>query len=175
MLHRRSAIRILLGIALIATALAVTAPARASTTVSYQATFVEPIGGPAQSPFECAPGTTCGSASISGFGHSDSQVGVFNACGPGCHHRTVVFPDGSTLVLQVVDQGGPFNFSSPGSSGANGYNAAGLPGNPQFLGITETVIGGTGMFAGATGGGTGTVKVAGGIAMGKTSGTLTFP
>ena len=87
----------------------------------------------------------------------------------------MTFADGSTLVLRTVDQPGPFAFTSPGSSGTHGHNSAGLPGNPNFLDITETVIGGTGTFAGATGGGTGTVKVAGGVAIGKTTGTITLP
>ena len=175
MLKRPSLLRLELLFTVLVTALALAPPASASTTVTYQATYVEPYGGPQQSPFSCEAGTTCGSASISSFGHSASQVGVFNACGVGCHIRTVIFADGSTLVLRTVDQPGPFAFTSPGSSGTHGYNSAGLPGNPNFLDITETVIGGTGMFAGATGNGTGTVKVTGGVAIGKTAGTITLP
>jgi hypothetical protein len=86
----------------------------------------------------------------------------------------VWFDDGSTLLLQTVDQPGPFAFTSPGSAGTSGYNAFGLPGNPQFLDIVETVVGGTGRFAGATGGGVGTVRVAGGVAIGHTSGSITL-
>jgi hypothetical protein len=47
-------------------------------------------------------------------------------------------------------------------------------GNPQFLEVNETIIGGTGRFAGTTGSGTGTVALHGGIAIGKTSGTITL-
>ena len=54
----------------VTTALALAPPAGASMTVTYQATYVEPYGGPQQSPFSCDAGTTCGSASISSFGHS---------------------------------------------------------------------------------------------------------
>ena len=172
---RTSLVRLGLLFSMLLTALALAPPASASTSVAYQATYVEPYGGPQRTPFSCDPGTTCGNASISGFGYSEDQVGVFNACGVGCHIRTVTFPDGSTLVLRTVDQPGPFAFTSPGSSGTHGYNSAGLPGNPNFLEISETVIGGTGMFAGATGGGTGTVKVTGGVAIGKTTGTITLP
>jgi hypothetical protein len=48
-------------------------------------------------------------------------------------------------------------------------------GNPQFLDVKETIIGGTGRFAGATGSGSGTVELHGGTAIGKTSGTITLP
>lgn len=164
-----------LAIALAAvTALVIAAPAAASTTVAYQATYVEPVGGPNQSPFSCAPGTSCGSASISGIGHSDNQVVTFNACGFGCHHRTVTFGDGSTLLIRVEDQPSGFAFTSPGNSGSHGYLGFPQAGNPQFLDIKETIIGGTGRFSGASGSGTGTVKLHGGVAIGKTSGTITL-
>jgi hypothetical protein len=48
-------------------------------------------------------------------------------------------------------------------------------GNPQFLEIDETIVGGTGALAGATGSGSGEVKLHGCIAIGKTSGTLSLP
>jgi hypothetical protein len=163
-----------LALAAVAVALAVATPATAETTVPYEATYVEPA--PINTGFACAPGTSCGTASISGLGHSDNQVVVFNACGFGCHIRTVTFDDGSTLVIRTEDQPSGFAFTSPGNSGSHGYiGFPGRPGNPQFLDIEETIIGGTGRFAGATGSGTGTVKLHGGMAIGKTSGTITLP
>jgi hypothetical protein len=150
------------------------APVSAETT-PYEATYVEPVGGPNGGPFNCAPGTTCGSASISGIGRSDAYFATFNACGLGCHLRTIPFPDGSTLFVQVEDLPGPFAFTSPGNSGSHGYiGFPGVGGNPQFLEIRETIVGGTGRFAGATGGGSGTVALHGGMAIGKTSGTITL-
>jgi hypothetical protein len=141
----------------------------AATTFSYEATYVEPFGG-------CAPGTSCGSASISHLGRSDNQVVVFNACGFGCHLRTVTFGDGSTLVIRIEDQPSGFAFTSPGNSGDHGRNCfPGQPGNPQFLDIKETIVGGTGALAGASGSGSGTVELHGCIAIGKTSGTMTLP
>jgi hypothetical protein len=172
---RRITARLVVAVTLLGSLLSVAAPpAQATTTVRYHAAYVEPAGGPQQSPFSCPLGTTCGSVSFSGLGHASDQVGEFNACGIGCHLRTVWFDDGSTLVLRTVDQPGPFAFTSPGSSGQSGYTAFGLPGNPQFLDIAETVIGGTGRFAGAIGGGAGTVKIAGGVAIGHTSGSITL-
>ena len=149
--------------------------ALAETTVSYQATYVEPVGGPNQSPFTCAPGTTCGSVSISGIGSTDDYYTTFNACGFGCHIRTITFDDGSTLLIKVEDQPTGFAFTSPGNSGSHGYiGFPGLAGNPQFLDVKETIIGGTGVFAGATGSGSGSVALHGGMAIGKTSGTITL-
>ena len=156
-------------------AIIATTPATAATTVGYHATYVEPVGGPNQSPFRCAPGTTCGSASISGIGHSDNYFATFNACGFGCHVRTITFDDGSTLLIRVEDQPTGFAFTSPGNSGSNGYiGFPGQDGNPQFLEVKETILGGTGRFAGASGSGTGTVKLHGGVAIGTTSGTITL-
>ena len=143
--------------------------AAAATTFSYQATYVEPFG-------DCAPGTSCGSASISHLGRSDNQVVVFNACGFGCHLRTVTFGDGSTLLIRIEDQPSGFAFTSPGNSGDHGRNCFPVqPGNPQFLDIKETILGGTGALAGASGSGSGTVELHGCIAIGKTSGTMTLP
>src|SRR6266508_5256937 len=143
-------------------------PASAATTVSYQATYVEKFGG-------CAPGTSCGTASISHLGRSADQVVVFNACGFGCHIRTVTFDDGSTLVIRIEDQPSGFAFTSPGNSGTNGYLGFPVGCNPQFLDIKETILGGTGSLAGASGSGSGTVSLHGGVAIGKTSGTMTLP
>jgi hypothetical protein len=152
-----------------AAACIVAASAAGATTLSYEATHIEPFGG-------CAPGTSCGSATISHIGQTDNQVVVFNACGFGCHMRTVTFDDGSTLVVRIEDQPSGFAFTSPGNSGDHGYNCfPGVSGNPQFLDIKETIVGGTGRFAGATGSGVGTVELHGCIAIGKTSGTITLP
>lgn len=152
-----------------AAACVVASSATAATTLSYEATYIEPFGG-------CAPGTSCGSASISHLGRSDDQIVVFNACGFGCHIRTVTFGDGSTLVIRIEDQPSGFAFTSPGNSGDHGRICfPGVSGNPQFLDINETILGGTGTFAGATGSGTGTVTLHACVAIGKTSGTITLP
>jgi hypothetical protein len=137
--------------------LVVTASASASTT-QYHATFVE-VGG-------AIPGGTgsCGSATISGAGHVAYQCVYFNACGGNCDLRTITFDDGSTLVMHesivLVE--------SPGNSSAAGQNA------PLFLDITQTIVRGTGRFAGATGGGTGRVNTAADAVI-TSSGTITLP
>ena len=165
--------KVVLALAAAVAALVVAAPATAGT-FAYEATYVEPVGGPNESPFSCPAGTSCGTATISGIGHASYQVVNFNACGFGCHLRTVYFDDGSTLLIKVEDQPSGFAFTSPGNSGDHGYLGFPLSGNPQFLDITETIIGGTGALAGATGGGSGRVSLHGGVAIGKTSGTITL-
>src|SRR5215204_230656 len=102
------------------------------------------------------------SVAANGIGHSDNCFATFNACGFGCHVRTITFDDGSTLLIRVEDQPTGFAFTSPGNSGSNGYiGFPGQDGNPQFLEVKETILGGTGRFAGASGSGTGTVKLHG--------------
>lgn len=170
---RRTALRgAFSGVAGIALILALAAPALASQTLAYDATYVEPVGGPSQSPFDCEPGMSCGTANVAQLGRGTSVL-VFNGCGLWCHVRTITFVDGSSLVIQEY---GPLtDFASRGNAGQNGYNGFGLAGNPQFLDITHTIVGGTGRFAGATGSATGTVTVAGGVATIKVSGTITLP
>jgi hypothetical protein len=136
--------------------LVLAAPAMATTTLKYQATFVE-IGG-------AVPGGSCGSATISGVGHVAHQCVAFDACGPNCEVRTITFDDGSTLTMHESIVG----VISPGDSSAAGANA------PQFLEITQTIAGGTGAFAGATGSGAGRVNLAANALI-RTSGTITLP
>ena len=146
-----------LALASLAMMLVLVAPATASTQ-SYHATFVEiGSGGP-------PAGISCGSATISRLGHVANQCIIFNACGPNCHVRTITFDDGNTLMIHESVVG----TISPGNSAAAGAYA------PLFLKITQTIVGGTGRFAGAAGGGTGTVNTAAGSVI-IVSGTITLP
>ena len=150
-------VRLSLALVSLAVMLVVAAPATASTQ-TYHATLVEiGSGGP-------PAGISCGSATISELGHVANQCILFNACGPNCHVRTITFDDGSTLVIHESIVG----MISPGKSSAAGVHA------PLFLEITQTIVDGTGRFAGATGAGTGTVNtVAGSVII--ASGTITLP
>jgi len=128
------------------------APATASTTQTFQATFVE-IG------FVPGSAYSCGSGTISELGHVANECVVFDACGPNCEVRTIVFGDSSTLVIHesIVD------FIPRGNS-------------PGFLQITLTIDGAssTGRFAGATGDGIGVVNLAANAVI-IASGTITLP
>ncbi len=129
--------------------LAFAAPAAAGSTRSYHATFVE-IGGGGE-------GYSCGSATMSRLGHVARQCVVFDACGINCEERTITFDDGSTLVIHesIV------NVMVPG-------NSAG------FLEISQTIVGGTGRFVGASGSGTGIVNLDANAVI-IASGTITLP
>jgi hypothetical protein len=148
-------LRIVFGLASFAVVLVLAAPATASTQ-TYHATFVE-VGG-------AIPGGSCGSATISELGHVAYQCVAFDACGPNCEVRTITFDDGSTLVIHESIVG----VISPGDSSTAGANA------PLFLDITQTIVGGTGRFAGATGSGTGRVNLAANALI-TASGTITLP
>ena len=154
-----SLLRLVLALAAVTGCLVVASPAMAQTTIAYQATFVENGAGQVT----CQPGTACGSATISGFGHVAFQSIVFDACGPNCNIRTITFDDGSTLLIQESITG----TVSPGSSASAGANA------PIFLEISQTILGGTGIFEGATGSGTGRVNLAAGAII-HASGTITL-
>ena len=153
--------------------LVVAAPSSAETTIAFNATFVEPHGGPHSSPFDCPAGTSCGTAHLGKLGHGTTVV-YFFGCGAGCQLRIITLDDGSQLVINEF--GDLADFYSPGNSGHHGYIGFGLPGNPQFLDVTMTIVGGTGRFANVIGGsGAGTVKVAGGIVIITATGTITVP
>ena len=130
--------------------LVLAAPAAASTTQPFHATFVE-VGGITET-------GSCGSATISGLGHVAYQCVVFNGCGPNCELRTITFDDGSTLVIQESIVGVI----------AHGQSAG-------LFEITLTIDGtsSTGRFAGATGGGTGVVILPP-LAVITASGTITL-
>jgi len=149
-------LRLALAGAALVVLLALAAPAMAATTLNYHSTFVEIGGG--------IPGGSCGSATISELGHVAYQCVAFDACGPNCEVRTITFDDGSTLVIHESIVG----VISPGNSAAAGTNA------PLFLEITQTIVGGTGRFAGATGSGSGRVNLAANAII-TASGTITLP
>jgi len=150
-------LRVVLALAAFAVVLVLAEPASASTT-KYHATFVE-VGG-------LLPGGvgSCGSATISGLGHVAFQCVAFDACGTNCEVRTIDFGDGNTLVMHESIVG----VITPGNSSSAGANA------PMWFEITQTIVGGTGEFAGASGSGTGRVNLAANAVI-TTSGTITLP
>jgi hypothetical protein len=149
-------------------ALASAGVAGASTTVAWKATFPEQFGGPINSPFNCAPGTSfCGSGEVTGLGQAQDVI-VFGACGSGCDVRTLTFADGSTIVMDETAS----NFQTPGSSDNAPTQTS--YGHPFSLDLSDTIVGGTGRFAGASGSASGQVKLAGGTAIINLSGTITF-
>jgi hypothetical protein len=139
--------------------------AGATTTVSWRATFPEPFGGPRHSPFDCAPGTSCGSGEVTGLGFAQDVI-AFGACGTNCDVRTLTFADGSTIVMHESEPG----FQTPGNSQPNDRSY----GNPVTIFLSDVIVGGTGRFAGASGSAAGQVELAGGVAVITLAGTVTY-
>ena len=100
-------------------------PASASTTVAWDATLTEPIGGPLQSPFQCPANSDCasGHGEVIGLGQVQDLV-EFAACGSTCDVRTLTFADGSTIVMHEVFS----NDRTPGNSSHPTPRYASVPG-----------------------------------------------
>jgi hypothetical protein len=150
-MNKPNILRLTLALAsLAAMMLVLAAPAMATTTQPFQATFVE-VGGITET-------GSCGSATISQLGHVAYQCVVFNGCGANCELRTITFDDGSTLVIQE--------------------SIIGVIQHGQSAGLFEITLiidgaSSTGMFAGAIGGGTGVVILPP-FAVISASGTITL-
>jgi len=139
----------------------------AATTVPVSMTFTEPGVPSANS--GCPPESSCGHGQVNPFGPATEMIAFF-ACGnnPECDVRTINLAGGSIFIHEF--------FSNPTCRGAC------YP-NPSFPGggtLTDTIVGGTGTFANATGNLSGSVTLAGGITkpaggtMIKLSGTITL-
>jgi hypothetical protein len=151
---------------LLPTALA--SPAMAATTVPVSMTFTEALVPAAHN--GCDPQTSsCGHGQVNPFGQATEMI-VFFACGtqPECDIRTINLAGGSIFIHEFSS-----NPTCPGVCQPN-------PAVPAGGTLTDTIVGGTGTFANATGNLTGSVTVAGGVGnkgggvMIKLSGTITL-
>ena len=82
---------------------------------------------------------------------------------------TIELQDGSTLIL---DENG--TYCLPGGSTFAPGNFFNSYGNPWEIDATDVVAGGDGVFAGASGGGTNTIRQGGDTQIADFSGTLMF-
>jgi hypothetical protein len=144
-LKRRKTLAIVAGA--LAAALSVPAVAAASTTYAVSAHFVEPIAPPTDCP--AAPEGFCGRGRVTPFGRATDMIAFGAGCSGACDIRTIYLSSG-TLVLAET-------FSNPGCPGSCHPN----PASPASGSLTDVVLSGTGIFAGATGTLTGSVKAAG--------------
>jgi hypothetical protein len=154
--------RLTLLFGLVVLSLAFASPAGAATTIPVRITFTEPVI-PAVKSGDCAvfPDGFCGMGQVIPFGHATETI-EFGACGEGCDFRTINLAEGSIFIEET--------FSDPECPGACQPNRA-FPGSGT---LTDVIVGGTGVFEGATGTLTGTVRAAGPQSQIKLSGSITL-
>lgn len=134
-------------------------------TVAASATFAEPTVPALMN--GCIPSPAygvCGSGEVIPFGLATDSVVFGGACGGTCDFRTITLPQGSIYADEFFS-----NPSCPGVCGSHGR-----PGGPSFGTLTDVIVGGTGMFQGASGTLIGSVTGAGRTGVAQLSGTITF-
>jgi hypothetical protein len=142
-------------------ALALAAPSLAATTVDVKASFVEGVA----KQFGCSvqPDGNCGTGKVLPFGSATETILFGAACGGNCDLRTITVAQGA-LVLDET-------FSSPECPGACKSHGVGRQGSGT---LTDVVVSGSGIFAGASGTLIGSVKSAGGSVQILLSGQITL-
>ena len=142
------------------------AQASAATTVPVSMSFTEPINQDINSgcPVLGSPnGGFCGSGSFVPYGHATETLVFGAACSGTCAIRTVTVATGSI----VMDE----QFSNLQCPGACKHPSPGRQGSGT---LTDVIVSGTGIFAGASGNLSGTVKIAGLHSQIKLSGSITL-
>jgi hypothetical protein len=133
----------------------------AATTVPVSMTFTEPVIHDIHSGCPVLP-DLCGSGQVIPFGHATETIQFGRACNGGCDLRTINLADGSIFIDEV--------FSNPTCPGVCQPN----PAAPNSGTLTDTIVGGTGNFSGASGNLSGEVTAAGPANMIKLAGTITL-
>jgi len=133
------------------------APAFAATTVHTRLTFVE---GFAQQAGCTAVSGFCGTGQVAPFGQATETIEFGAGCAGACDLRTIELAGGSLVLAEIAGSGS----EKPNPSGYGQFSAA----------LTDVVVGGTDLFAGATGTLTGTVQGAGRSTIITLSGSITL-
>ena len=136
--------------------------AAGTTNVSVSMSFTEPIHQDIKSGCPVFPDGFCGTGIVVPFGHATESILFGGACGGNCDFRTVNVAGGSIYLDEFFSNG-----ICPGSCHPN-------PAEPGAGTLTDVVVGGTGMFAGASGNVSGRVYAAGPQSAIKLSGTITL-
>lgn len=156
----------ILAVLLLVPALAFASPAAAGTTsVAATATFAETLIPALNS--GCLPSPSygvCGSGEVIPFGQATDTVVFGGACGGNCDLRTITLAAGTIYADEF--------FSNPSCPGA--CRGRGPTGGPAFGDLIDVIVGGTGIFAGASGTLTGSVTGAGLTGIAKLAGTITL-
>jgi hypothetical protein len=137
-------------------------PAHAASTVAVTMAFSEPVATAFTEGCPVAPDGFCGVGQVSPYGRATETIDFFAGCGGGCDLRVVTLPQG-TIVIEET-------FSDPACPGS----CNGGPALPASGSLTDIVVGGTGIFVGATGALAGTVRVAARESQVRLSGTVTL-
>jgi len=155
--------KLLLIASLFAVAAVLASPASAATTnVSVSMSFTEPIHPDINSGCPVFPDGFCGTGAVVPFGYATESILFGGACGGGCDLRVVNVAGGSITLHEFF--GTAF---CPGSCQPN-------PAEPFAGTLSDVVVGGTGIFAGASGNVSGRVYAAGPQSAIKLSGTITL-
>jgi hypothetical protein len=150
----------------VAIVLAFATPASAgTTTIPISMTFAEPIALVPGIENSCAVPPDqglCGSGEMIPFGHAVETIRFGAACGGDCDLRTINLPGGSIVSHEIFS-----NPSCPGVCGSRGRggSASGT--------VADAIVGGTGIFTGASGSFSGSVHAAGISGVARLSGTIT--
>jgi hypothetical protein len=155
--------RLLLLAGLVIVSLAFASQAVANTTVPVRMTFTEPIVPGFVKGCPVAATGFCGSGEVIPLGHATETIEFGAGCGGTCDLRTINLAGGSIISEETFS-----NFACPGVCGSRGL------GFPISGTLTDTIVGGTGIFKDATGSLTGTVRAAGLESQIKLSGTIHF-
>lgn len=154
-------------------------PAIGAVTDDFQAQFTQHFGrGIGAVSGQCAV-DFCGSGRVVGYGEAELTIIATSAVPTsvlGCGFAlavtgsaTIALQDGSTLLL---DEAG--TYCLPGGSHFAPGNFFLSYGNPLEIDATHTVVGGSGVFSGASGAGTNSIHQAGDTQMAIYWGTLSF-
>ena len=148
---------------LFAVAAVLASPASAATSnVSVSMSFTEPIMQDIHSGCPTFPDGFCGTGVVVPFGHATESIAFGGACGGNCDFRTVNVAGGSIWIDEFFGTG-----FCPGYCQPN-------PAEPGGGTLNDVVVGGTGIFAGATGNLSGRVYAAARQSAIKLSGTITL-
>ena len=154
---------LLVGLAAMA-ALSFASQAAADTTVSVSMTFTEQIVAGSVQGCPVAETGLCGNGAVVPLGHATETIEFGAGCGGTCDLRTIYLAGGSILIEETFS-----DFRCPGA--CEGGRGRGFPASGT---LTDTIIGGTGIYEGATGSLSGTVRAAGPQSQIKLSGTIQF-
>jgi Fe-S cluster biogenesis protein NfuA len=136
--------------------------AAADTTRFVSMTFTEPIVPSLKSGTCPVVDGFCGQGEVVGIGQATETIEFNGGCGGACDLRTITLPGGS-LVLEET-------FSDATCPGACTPN----PAEPISGSLNDVVVGGSGLYAQATGTLTGSVTAAGLTSVVKLAGTIHY-